>query len=167
MSDICVVGIDPGLITSGYGVIQAGETIRLIEAGTIRPPDRKAPLEQRLAAIFADMATLLEETKPAWIAVEDLYTRYERPQSAILLGHARGVILLAAARAGVPVRSFAANTVKRALTGEGRADKAEMQLAVTSILGLKTVPKPADVADALAIALTCVYSLRAPEGVRL
>ncbi|GIW10450.1 MAG: hypothetical protein KatS3mg061_1507 [Dehalococcoidia bacterium] len=90
-----------------------------MRAGTIHPPDRRAPLEHRLVAIFCDLRDLLQEVQPDVVAIEDLYTRYERPRTAILMGHARGVIALAAGLASVPVETFTASQVKRALTGEG------------------------------------------------
>jgi crossover junction endodeoxyribonuclease RuvC len=156
-----ILGIDPGLLTTGYGVVAVrGSAIELVEGGTIRPANRRAPLEQRLVAIFCDMADLLREAKPAVVAIEDLYTRYERPRTAILMGHARGVIALAAGLAAIPVEAFTASQVKRALTGEGRASKAQVQRAVAEVLGLSRIPEPADVADALAIALTCANARR-------
>lgn len=149
------------MATTGYGVVTVrGSSIELVEGGTIRPLDRRAPLEQRLAAIFGDVADLLREVKPEVVAIEDLYTRYERPRTAILMGHARGVIALAAGQAGIPVQTFTASQVKRALTGEGHASKAQVQRAVAEVLGLRKLPEPADVADALAIALTCANARR-------
>jgi crossover junction endodeoxyribonuclease RuvC len=157
-----IVGIDPGLVTTGYGVVVVrGPSVELVEGGTIRPADRRAPIEQRLAAIFCDVSDLLREVQPIVVAIEDLYTRYERPRTAILMGHARGVIALAAGLANIPVEAFTASQVKRALTGEGRASKAQVQRAVAEVLGLKRIPEPADVADALAIALTCANARRA------
>ncbi|MCL6647311.1 MAG: crossover junction endodeoxyribonuclease RuvC [Chloroflexi bacterium] len=156
-----IVGIDPGLVTTGYGLVLArGPAVTLIEGGTIHPPDRRAPLEHRLVAIFCDLLDLLQEVQPDVVAIEDLYTRYERPRTAILMGHARGVIALAAGLASVPVETFTASQVKRALTGEGRASKAQVQRAVAELLGLPRVPEPPDVADALALALTCANARR-------
>jgi crossover junction endodeoxyribonuclease RuvC len=103
---------------------------------------------------------MLSDIRPDVVAVEDLYSRYERPKTAILMGHARGVIVLACGLAGIPVQSFAATAVKRAMTGEGHAGKVQVQRAVAEVLGLADVPKPPDVADALAIAMTCANTLR-------
>ncbi|MCS6801595.1 MAG: crossover junction endodeoxyribonuclease RuvC [Chloroflexota bacterium] len=161
MTEQRIVGVDPGLGTTGYGVIAVrGATIELVEGGTIRPANRRAPIEQRLATIFGDISALLREMQPVVVAIEDVYTRYERPRTAILMGHARGVIALAAGLANIPVEAYTASQVKRALTGEGRASKGQVQRAVAEVLGLPRVPEPPDVADALALALTCANARR-------
>ncbi len=100
---------------------------------------------------------MIEFLKPEALGIEELYSHYERPRTAILMGHARGVIVLAAVRAGIPVTHYAATQIKKTLTGSGRAPKAQMQLAIQRELGLRALPEPADVADALAIAVTHWY----------
>jgi crossover junction endodeoxyribonuclease RuvC len=100
---------------------------------------------------------VLTSFAPTVLAIEELYSHYERPRTAILMGHARGVICLAAAEAGVPVRHYAATQVKKTLTGSGRAPKAQVQLAICREFGLAKAPEPHDVADALAIALCHVH----------
>ena len=156
-----ICGIDPGLGTTGYAIIRAdGSASRgpsgavVIDAGVCRF-DRKESLSQRLLAIENDIAAILDEHHPHIVAVEQLYAHYNHPRTAILMGHARGVILLAAARRDIDMQSYAATQVKRYLTGRGRADKAQVQRAVQVALGLPTLPDPPDVADALAIALCC------------
>jgi crossover junction endodeoxyribonuclease RuvC len=106
-----------------------------------------------LAEIQAGLASVIEEFKPQAMAVEELYSHYGHPRTAILMGHARGVALLAAAQAGVPVASYGATHIKKALVGSGHAGKEQMQRAIQSHFGLKAPPQPADVADALAVAL--------------
>jgi crossover junction endodeoxyribonuclease RuvC len=150
-----ILGIDPGLERTGYGVVELPAGVgapRLIEAGVIRTT-RTDTLPVRLAEIQAGLASVLEEFKPQAMAVEELYSHYGHPRTAILMGHARGVALLAAAQAGVPVASYGATHIKKALVGSGHAGKEQMQRAIQSHFGLKNPPQPADVADALAVAL--------------
>lgn len=165
-----ICGVDPGLGTTGYAVIRAEgavvaghAAVHILDAGVCRF-DRKEPLAERLRAIECDMAAILDEHRPHVLAIEQLYAHYNHPRTAILMGHARGVILLAAARRGIEVRHFAATQVKRYLTGRGRAGKAQVQRAVQVALGLAALPDPPDVADALAIALCCT-GRRARAGV--
>lgn len=159
-----ILGIDPALGTTGYGLIRcAGNVIELVDAGIIRCR-RDRPLEDRLGELFDGLCEILEELKPDHFAIEQLYSHYDRPTTAILMGHARGVILLAAQRAGVVVHSYPATHVKKTLTGNGRAPKSQMQFAVKQQLALTVIPEPADVADALAIALTHHSTLRTPES---
>ena len=159
-----ILGIDPALGTTGYGLIRcSGNSIQLVDAGVIRCR-RDRPLEDRLGELFDGMREILEELKPDHFAIEQLYSHYDRPTTAILMGHARGVILLAAQQAGVAVHSYAATHIKKTLTGNGRAPKGQMQFAVKHQLALAAVPEPADVADALAIALTHHNTLRTPAS---
>jgi crossover junction endodeoxyribonuclease RuvC len=151
-----VCGIDPGLGTTGYAVLrQDDEKLSVVDAGICRFDDRR-PLAERLVAVEHDIASVLDEYKPSVVAVEQLYSHYAHPRTAILMGHARGIILLAAAKAGIEVRSYGATQIKRHLTGNGRASKAQVQRAVKTTLGLAALPEPPDVADALAIAMCCV-----------
>ncbi|HUT33500.1 MAG TPA: crossover junction endodeoxyribonuclease RuvC [Planctomycetota bacterium] len=148
-----VLGIDPGLQVTGYGLLQArGARVRVVEAGVVRTNERQ-PLETRLRRLHDLARELFGELTPEAIAVEDLYSHYRHPVTAILMGHARGVILLAAAEAGVPVVSYGATRIKKSLTGTGHASKGQVQRMVQSTLGLKALPEPPDVADALAVAL--------------
>ncbi|MCK5113139.1 MAG: crossover junction endodeoxyribonuclease RuvC [Phycisphaerae bacterium] len=151
---IRVLGIDPGLNITGYGAIAvcgSGDP-EIIEAGAFRM-DPKAPLAERISQIYDDLTELLAEVKPDVIAVEQLYSHYKHPRTSILMGHARGVILLAAEQAGISVQSLAATKVKKSITGNGMATKRQMQLAIQSVCKLTEIPEPPDVADALAIAL--------------
>ena len=152
-----VLGIDPGLNTTGYGLVQLGAGgPKLVEAGVVRSRAHD-PLEAKLAEIHRGVSELLTSFHPTVMALEELYSHYERPTTAILMGHARGVICLAAAQAGVPIRHYAATHVKKMLTGSGRAPKPQVQMAICREFGLTQVPEPPDVADALAIALCHVY----------
>jgi crossover junction endodeoxyribonuclease RuvC len=148
-----ILGIDPGLNITGYAVVEKkGTAILICEAGVVRST-RGGSLESRLAEIFEGIREVIAGFKPASVAVEELYSHYERPRTAILMGHARGVICLAASLAGIGVQPYAATQVKRLLTGNGRAPKAQIQMAVCREFGLPEVPQPPDVADALAIAV--------------
>lgn len=151
-----VIGVDPGLRVTGYGVLEIGSSGPTIyEAGVIRvKPNR--PLEDRLAELFEGIEQVLEVGSVRALALEQVFSHYDRPQTAVLMGHARGVICLAAAQQGVPVYDYAATKIKRLLTGSGRADKTQMQAAICREYQLQRVPEPHDVADALAIA-TCHY----------
>ncbi len=147
-----ILGLDPGLAITGYGIIRSAADIQLIEAGVIRVR-RDQPLETRLQELYAGIMELFETVTIDEVAVEQLYSHFDRPRTAILMGHARGVLFLAAANAGKAVHSYASTKVKSLLTGNGRAPKSQMQLAIQQQLMLKEVPDPPDVADALAIAL--------------
>ncbi|MBX7167919.1 MAG: crossover junction endodeoxyribonuclease RuvC [Pirellulales bacterium] len=152
------MGIDPGLNITGYGVLEvAPEGPRLCEAGVVRGRTRNS-LTARLLEVHEGVTEVIRQLRPEVMAVEQLYGHYERPRTAILMGHARGVICLAAAQAGIPVVHYASTQVKKVLTGAGRAPKSQMQLAIQRELRLLTVPEPPDVADALAVAL-CHYYL--------
>ena len=147
-----ILGLDPGLAITGYGIVRSGAKIQLIEAGVIRIR-RDQPLATRLKELYAGIMEVFESVPIEEVAIEQLYSHYERPRTAILMGHARGVLCLAAANSGKTVHSYAPTKVKKLLTGNGRAPKLQMQLAIQQQLMLKEVPDPPDVADALAIAL--------------
>jgi crossover junction endodeoxyribonuclease RuvC len=155
-----ILGIDPGLNTSGYGVLEfASGQPRLIEAGVVRGHSR-GTLSERVKEIHDGVSDVIATLKPEVLAIEELYSHYERPTTAILMGHARGVILLAAAEAGIPVESYASTLIKKTITGNGHAAKWQMQEAIRRELNLPQVPEPPDVADALAIALCHCYLSR-------
>ncbi|MFQ5913964.1 MAG: crossover junction endodeoxyribonuclease RuvC [Nitrospinota bacterium] len=154
-----ILGIDPGLSVTGYGLVRPktspGRSAReaeYIEAGVIRTSDSD-PLERRLLQIQQGIHEVLAEFSPGVLAVEALYSHYSHPRTAILMGHARGVVCCAAASKGIAVRDYAATRVKRALTGNGHAPKGQIQRAIAHYLGFPSVPEPPDAADALAVAL--------------
>jgi crossover junction endodeoxyribonuclease RuvC len=154
-----ILGLDPGLQVTGYGVLEVQERgPRVCDAGVIRSSEGRdaADMAQRLKALYDGLCEVLVEWKPSAMAVEQLYAHYEHPRTAILMAHARGVFFLAGAQHDIPVISYAATKVKKLVTGSGRAGKEQMQHAVMRELGLAKLPEPHDVADALAIAL-CHY----------
>ena len=158
-----IMGVDPGLQVCGYAAVDiSADSEKLIEAGVIST-DESADLAVRLNQIAGDMTSLLEKFGPKIVAVEELYSHYKHPKTAILMGHARGVILQQAQAAGAEVKSFAATRIKKSLTGNGRASKEQMQRAIQSTLGLGELPEPADVADAIAVALCCGHQVRYSE----
>jgi crossover junction endodeoxyribonuclease RuvC len=160
-----VIGVDPGLNITGYGLIeiQMG-AVSLCEAGVIRLPRSKGRnLPERLDSLFGELRELLEEFRPQKMCLEEIYSHRSYPQTAILMGHARGVICLAARRAQVPVVSLPAKRIKQSVTGNGNASKLQVQRAVRQFFSLERTPHPPDVADALAAALCYASSLRRTE----
>ncbi len=156
-----ILGIDPGLNITGYGVLERDsknpKSPKVIEAGVVRGVSKQS-LTQRLLEIHRGVAEVIAALKPDVMALEQLYSHVAHPRTSILMGHARGVICLAAAQAGIPVVHYPATQIKRILTGAGRASKQQMQQAITRELRLPQVPEPPDVADALAVAV-CHYYL--------
>jgi crossover junction endodeoxyribonuclease RuvC len=150
-----ILGIDPGLRLTGYGVVdwKVFKPV-LLDGGVIRLND-KTSIADRLVELETELEAIFAEHKPDICAVEQLYAHYKHPRTAILMGHARGVILLIAARKGVRVEEFAANRVKQSVTGHGHASKPQVQKAIQMVWNLREPPNPPDVADALAIALCC------------
>lgn len=154
-----ILGIDPGLNITGYGVLEVARSgVRLCEAGVVRSRSTGS-LTGRLAEVHAGVADVIASLSPSAMAIEQLYSHYKHPRTAILMGHARGVICLAAAQAEIGVVHYSATQIKKVLTGNGRAPKAQMQQAIRRELQLVETPDPPDVADALAVAL-CHYYLK-------
>jgi crossover junction endodeoxyribonuclease RuvC len=154
-----VLGIDPGVSRCGYGaVVRDSGKLRAIACGVIRtaPAD---PLPDRLLQLAAELDALVAELRPSALAVERVLFQVNT-RTAMSVGQASGLALVAAAKAGVPVVQYSPNEVKLAVTGDGTADKAAVQAMVTRLLSLAEVPKPADAADALALA--CCHLGRAP-----
>lgn len=153
---VTILGVDPGLQVTGYAILRGLPSLidrsTLYEAGVIRIA-QKQPLECRLLELDRALDRLIESHRPHLLACEQLYAHYKHPRTAILMGHARGVILAVAAKRNVPVQAVAATNVKKLLTGNGHATKPQMQRAVAATLRLPELPEPHDVADAIAIAL--------------
>ena len=148
-----ILGVDPGLRITGYGVIEcSGERYRLVEGGVLEPRVG-LPLEQRLTQLHAAMVEVVVATRPDCMVVEELWTSYKNPTTAVLMGHARGVIALAAGANGVAMEHLAHSLVKRVLAGSGAAGKAQVGRMVVQMLGLGAPPQPVDVSDALALAI--------------
>ncbi len=154
-----VLGIDPGTAVTGYGVVRARSMraagdAELLECGVIRTHP-SAPLAARLSDIYEGVRELIERHQPQALAVEDVfYARNVR--TTVVLGHARGVVLLAGQQAGLAIYEYPPADIKKAVTGNGAATKEQVQFMVTKLLRLKSAPTPADAADGVAAALTCV-----------
>jgi len=149
-----ILGIDPGLGITGYGLIEAnGNNVRLIEAGIIRS-NPKDKMEKRLANIYKKLFNLIEDTLPDAVVLEELYSHYKHPKTSILMAHGRGAICLAVEHRNVALVNYPTTKIKKAITGHGRASKEQMQRTVASLLGLKNPPEPFDITDALALAIT-------------
>jgi len=160
-----ILGIDPGLQVTGYAVVEGrGSTPRVCEAGVVRGAEGRATTEmaQRLRNLYDGIVEVLDQFHPTAVAVEQLFAHYEHQRTAILMGHARGVILLAAAQRDLPVLSYNATSIKKTITGNGRASKEQVQRTIQRELGLAQLPEPPDVADALAAALCHYYAQKLP-----
>jgi crossover junction endodeoxyribonuclease RuvC len=162
-----VFGIDPGSDRTGYGCVDSdGSRHRLVACGAITTPPRAA-FPEKLLTIYEALATLLAECAPDCVAVENLFYA-TNVRSALKLGHARGVAILAAVRGGFGVAEYTPAEIKRAVVGYGRAEKHQVQEMVRLLLGLKAVPTPHDAADALAVAICHIHALdagaRIPRG---
>lgn len=155
-----IVGIDPALTITGYGVIETKKKdLALLEAGIIKTLANR-PLPERLNKIFTATVKLIKDSGPDVLVLEKLYAHYRHPVTAYLLGQARGVILLACAKENIPVAEYAATRVKKALTGRGLASKYQVQRMIAGIFQLKSLPKYMDVTDALALAVAHSYIMR-------
>jgi crossover junction endodeoxyribonuclease RuvC len=159
-----VLGIDPGLSRCGYGVVRRAQgAMQAVACGVIRTDPAEA-LPDRLAGLADELVALVAQYRPSTLSVERVLFQ-NNARTAISVGQASGLALVAAARAGVPVVQYSPNEVKLAVTGDGRADKVAVQTMVTRLLGLRDVPRPADAADALALA--CCHVWRAPLAAQL
>lgn len=153
-----IMGIDPGTVIIGYGVIEnSGKGLNCIEYGFI-PTQSNSATAQQLKEIDRQIAKLIKKHKPQQIAVEDIFF-FKNAKTVIKVSQARGVILARAARTKVPVREFTPLQVKQAVTSYGRAEKQQVQKMVKVLLNLKELPKPDDAADALAVAICCAHSI--------
>ncbi len=149
-----VLGIDPGLSRTGYAVLERGQGRRLpqvLECGFFAPPSNEE-LGPRLKVLFDELGTIIARHQPQVMVVEDVFSTFAHPRSALLMAHGRGVLLLAAQEQRIPVCHFLPNEIKQVVTGNGHASKEMMQSAVQKRLGLDETPSPHDVADAIAIA---------------
>ena len=153
-----VFGIDPGSARTGYGCVQSdGTRHRLIVSGAIAiPPSR--PFPEKLKVIHAELGSLLARYRPDYVAIENLFHAVNA-RSALKLGHARGVAMLAAVEAGVPIVEYTPAEVKQSVVGYGRAEKGQVQSMIQLLLGLSEPPAPFDAADALAIAVCHLHRM--------
>jgi len=155
-----ILGVDPGLQVAGYAVIDEGP--RVCEAGVIRSSEGRAAAEMapRLVALYNGLVEVIDQFQPTVAVMEQLYAHYAHPRTAILMGHARGALMLAAGQRGLQVISYSATQIKKTITGSGRAGKDQVQRTIQNELNLAVLPEPPDVADALAVALCHYYSLQ-------
>ncbi|MBI3314994.1 MAG: crossover junction endodeoxyribonuclease RuvC [Candidatus Omnitrophica bacterium] len=156
-----ILGVDPGLKATGYGVIDldAGARVRVLEAGTIEP-DPKAAFAQRIARVHQHIGGLLASTKPDVVVLEKLYAHYKHPTTACVLGHVRGVICLGAAQHKVALVEYSVKRVRQALVGNGNATKPQVQAFVKRLLKIEGAEMPLDASDALALALGHAHMLK-------
>jgi len=175
MTSLTILGLDPGLATLGFGCFKAAKmttsvatgskklrenhcysdhSVQLIDFGVIETP-AKQPLERRLATIYEDLQSVIAEFKPDLVAIEKLF--FYRMGNTIAVAQARGVILLVIGQYEIPYLEYSPPEIKQTLTGYGKADKQEVQTAITREFNLSSPPQPDDAADALAVALTAWY----------
>jgi crossover junction endodeoxyribonuclease RuvC len=160
---VIVLGIDPGTATTGYGVV-SGDGTRpptLVECGVIRTRPRDS-LPQRLREIHEGVTELILRHRPQALSVEDVFYA-KNVRTTVVLGHARGVVLLAGAQAGIEVHEFPPAEIKKTVVGSGAATKEQVQFMLTRLLRLKAVPAPSDAADGVAAALTYLMGARLPK----
>lgn len=161
-----ILGVDPGIAITGFGVINfVGNKFSVIDYGAVLTPAGQ-PLPERLLSIQNQLSRIIEQHKPDAFAIEELFFA-KNVKTALTVGHGRGVSVLCAAQAGLDIFEYTPLQVKQALVGYGRADKKQIQQMTKVILNLKEVPKPDDVADALAIAVCHAHSHKMGEGFRM
>src|SRR6478672_12699183 len=152
-----VLGIDCGSEITGYGVVDGdGRALRLVDAGAIKVSSKNG-LSTKLLTIFSALQQVIEKNRPECVAIENVFYAVNA-KSALKLGHVRGVAMLAASSAGLPVAEYAPLTIKSAVVGYGRAEKSQVQEMVARLLALKARPEPPDVADAIAIAICHIHT---------
>ena len=153
-----ILGVDPGLLRTGYGVIEASgpEHMKLVEAGVINTSAGDG-ISSRVNNIYENLTDVIKEHKPEVLVLEKLYSHYKHPTTSILMAHARGVICLACGQNNIELVNYASTRIKKAITGNGRAGKHQVQNMVKALLGLNTAPEPVDISDAIAMAISYVY----------
>jgi len=156
---VLILGIDPGTAITGYGLVcEEDDVLTLVDCGVITTPSGQ-PLPERLQVIYTGLADVIREHRPAAAAVEELFFS-RNVRTALSVGHARGVTLLALADAGLPIYEYKPLEIKQAVAGYGGADKRQVQEMVRMLLNLKDVPQPDDAADAVAVAVCHIHSAR-------
>ncbi len=157
-----ILGIDPGLVQTGYGLIKInGEKKEVLDYGIISP-DTKSNLSNRLQTIYNDIIEIIDRFKPNTVAVEEVFYG-KNVKSALLLGHARGVAMVSASKYNIPVFEYSAKKVKQAITGNGNAHKEQVKFMIMKDLNLKNFNAPIDASDALAIAICHLYQTKINE----
>jgi crossover junction endodeoxyribonuclease RuvC len=159
-----VLGIDPGLNITGYGLVEKnGSKIKLIEAGVIRTSSDKA-IRDRLRKIYDGLSEIVEEYRPETLVLEKIYSHYKHPATAILMGHARGVVCLLCGKYNLKLINYASTHLKRSIVGRGRASKMQVAGMVKAVLKLKKSPQPEDVTDALALAISHLHTVKSGKS---
>ena len=151
-----ILGVDPGLSVTGYGIID-DRTFSVVEAGIIETKTRR-PVQERLDDIFSAVSDIISEFRPGVLVLEKIYSHYQHPTTAILMGHARGVVCLACGTEKVELVNYPSTRIKKAVTGNGHASKRQVQRMVQTLLKLESPPEPVDVSDALAMAISYIYT---------
>tara|TARA_Y100000994_G_C15548733_1_gene383141 strand:- start:133 stop:615 length:483 start_codon:yes stop_codon:yes gene_type:complete len=157
-----ILGIDPGLTKTGFGLLSiSNDKPQIVDYGVIEP-NKNDNLSKRLYTIYTDINQLIDMFKPTVFSIEDIF--YGRNvKSALLLGQARGIAMLCAAKYDIPIFEYSAKKVKQAVTGNGNADKTQLQYMIKQIFKLKRLPMPLDASDALGIALCHIYQTKINE----
>jgi crossover junction endodeoxyribonuclease RuvC len=155
-----ILGVDPGLRCTGYGLIEIvkGDLV-LVEAGVVRT-EADSGISTRLNKVHSALLELAEEVNPDVLVIEKLYAHYKHPATAILMGHVRGVVCLISGKMNIPLVSLPATHIKKSITGRGHSGKLQIQRMIQHTLGLKNLPEPPDVADALAIAISYAATIK-------
>ena len=157
-----ILGIDPGLMQTGYGFIQINNNNKIVlDYGTITPPPKES-LSIRLSTIYKDLSLIIDKYLPNIVVVEDVFYG-KNIKSALLLGHARGVAMICASKYNIPVFEYSARKVKQSITGNGNADKTQVQFMIQNELNIKNFNAPIDASDALAIALCHINQVKVNE----
>lgn len=157
---VITLGIDPGLNRTGYAVLERGPRGPVLREGGVIRSTQSLSLTERILEIGRGVREVIEQYQPQSLAIEQVFSHAQFPKTAVLMAHARGTILFAAAEAGLEVVHYTPTQIKRLLTGSGRADKEQIQLAIQREFALKEVLEPHDVADAAAVALCHHYTQR-------
>lgn len=150
-----ILGIDPGLGTTGYGIIDDSD-FKVVEAGVIRTRSN-TPIQDRVSKIFDEISDIIREHKPSVLVLEKIFSHYKHPTTAILMGHARAMACLVCGKFDIRLVNYPSTKIKKAITGNGHASKVQVQRMVQGMLKLKEPPEPVDVSDALAMAISYCY----------
>lgn len=150
-----ILGIDPGLNTTGYGIID-GEKFAMVEAGIIKTRPN-TPIQERVSRIFNGISDIIREYRPDILVLEKIYSHYKHPTTAILMGHARAMACLVCGKFNIRLVNYPSTRIKKAITGNGHASKHQVQRMVQNLLKLKAPPEPVDVSDALAMAISYCF----------
>ena len=155
-----ILGVDPGLITTGYGMVEVkGGDVKILEAGTIEPNTKDA-FERRVQKVYQCLTKIIDEQKPDTVVLEKLYAHYKHPTTACILGHVRGVICLSVAERNVELVEHSVKRIRQALMGNGNATKQQVQAFVKRMLNIKSEAFKLDASDALGLALGHAHMLR-------